>query len=187
MASPIRKITDNYWNWFDVDVASGLNAHLRHLAESPEENTCINIFYLDQLIEIPIHKRCFKTKPNTLASLIRTSHVGRQELQEIRKSLELSGFSLKLRRSPKKKFLNQVVASVPVDDPTYPLKVRLILSTIAETLEQEMPEKVGIGYCEHIHPEALPGTYQFHGDVESLAYKIGHKVGSTIGILFKDD
>lgn len=177
----------NYWTWFDVDVASGLNAHLRYLADTLEENACLNVFYLDQPVEIPIHKRCFKMKPNILSSLIRTSHVGRQELQEIRESLELSGFPLKLRRSPKKKYLNQVVAFVSVDDPPYPLKIRQILAAVAESLGEEMPAKVGVGYYVPILPGALPGTYHYNSDFESLAFKLGKKIGSTMGSLFKGE
>lgn len=177
----------NYWTWFDVDIASGLNAHLRYLANTLEENSCLNLFYLDQPVEIPIHKRCFKTKPNVLSSLIRTSHVGRQELQEIKESLRSNGFSLKLRRSPKKKFLNQVVASVSVDDPAFPLKIRQIVATVANTLGKEMPTHVGIGYDFPILPETLPGTYQYNSDREPVLFKLGKKVGSTVGSLFKVD
>jgi hypothetical protein len=175
----------NYWTWFDIDVASGLNAHLRYLANTLEDNSCLNIVYLDQPVEIPIQKHCFKTKPDVLSSLIRTSHVGRRELQEIQESLHSNGFSLKLRRSPKRKFLNQVVASVPIDEPTFPLEVRQILATVAETLGKEMPARVGIGYYLPIPPETLPGIYHYNSDRESLSFNIGKKIGYAAGYLFK--
>ncbi len=177
----------SYWTWFDVDVASGLNAHLRYLANALEENSCLNVFYLDQSVEIPIHKRCFKTKPNVLSPLIRTSHVGRQELLEIQESLNSNGFTLNLRRSPKKKFLNQVIVPVSVDDPLYPIKIREVLATVAEILGKKMPARVGIGYYLPIPTETLPGTYRYDSDFEPLAFKLGKKVGSTIGSLFKVD
>ena len=107
----------SYWTWFDVDVASGLNAHIRYLADALQEDSCLYVRYLNKPVEIPVHKRCFKTKPAVVSPLIRTSDLGREELQKVRELLESEGFTLGLRRSPKKKFLNQVTARVPVDDP----------------------------------------------------------------------
>lgn len=158
----------SYWTWFDVDVASGLNAHLRYLADVLEEGCCLYVLYLDKSVEIPIYKRCFKTKPTVLSPLIRTSDVGRGRLEEVREMLESQGFSLRLRRSPKKKFLNQVSSPVPVDDPLYPLKIRQILATVAEAVGEQVPAQVVIGYHQIRFSTNLPGKIHLQGKAATL-------------------
>ena len=170
----------SYWTWFDVDVASGLNAHTRYLADTLEENSCLYIRYLAKVVEIPVHKRCFKTKPTVLSPLIRTSDVGRKELQEIRERLESEGFSLRLRRSPKKKYLNQVTVPIPIDNPLYPLKIREVLATIAEVLGDEMPAQVVVAYHQNRFSENLPGEIHYKGKAATLAYEIGKAIGSKL-------
>ena len=170
----------NYWTWFDVDVASGLNAQIRCLADALEENTCLYVRYLNKPVEIPIHKRCFKMKLTVLSPLIRTSDVGREELRRVREMLESEGFSLGLRRSPQKRFLNQVTAPVPVDDPLYPLKIRAILATVAEVRGEEMPAQVVIGYHQNTFNEALPGDIHYDSKAATLGYKLGKAIGSKL-------
>ena len=170
----------SYWTWFDVDVASGLNGHIRYLATVLEENSCLYIRYLDKSVEIPVHKRCFKTKPTVISPLIRTSDVGRDELRRIRELLNYDGFSLAYRRSPKKKFLNQITAPIPVDDPLYPLKIRSVLATIAEVLGEEMPHHVVIGYHQNTFSQTLPGDIHYDSKAAIVAYKLGKMVGSKL-------
>ena len=170
----------SYWTWFDVDVASGLNAHLRYLADALQENSCLYVRYLDNPVEIPVHKRCFKTKPTALSPLIRTSDVGRERLEQVRQLLETEGFTLGLRRSPKKKFLNQVTAPVSIDDPTYPLKIRAVLVTVADVLGEKMPAQVVIGYHQNKFSEALPGDIHYDSKAATFAYELGKKVGSKL-------
>lgn len=171
---------NSYWTWFDVDVASGLNAHVRYLADSLQENSCLYVWYLDKPIEIPIHKRCFKTKPTVVSPLIRTSDVGRNELQKISELLDSEGFALSQRRSAKRNFLSQVTAPVPVDNPVYPLRIRSILEIVAEILGQEMPNQVVIGYHQISFSENLPGNIHHDSKAATVAYKLGKKVGSMM-------
>lgn len=170
----------SYWTWFDVDVASSLNAHVRYVADALEEGSCLFVLYLDNSVEIPIHKRCFKTRPNVLSPLIRTSDVGPERLQEIKGALESEGFSLRLRRSPKKKFLNQVRVPVPVDDPLYPIKIRRILATVAEVLGERMPAQVVIGYHQDRFTENLPGEIHYLSKIATLSHKLGRAIGSKL-------
>ena len=170
----------SYWTWFDVDVASSLNAHLRYLAGALEEGSCLFVRYLDKPVEVPVHKRCFKTKPDVLSSLIRTSDVERETLQEIKDVLESKGFSLRLRRSPKKKFLNQVTALIPIDDPLYPVKIREILATVAQALGETMPAKVVVGYHQDRFSEDLPGEIHYQSKAATLGYKMGKAIGSKL-------
>ena len=168
----------SYWTWFDVDVASGLNAHFRYLAEALEENSCLYVRYLDRSLEIPVYKRCFKTKPTVLSPLIRTSDLGREELQKVREMLEPAGFSLRLRRSPKKKFLNQVIVPISVDDPLYPIKIREVLATTAVVFGEEMPKQLVIGYHQNRFSENLPGEIHYQSKVATLGNKLGKAIGS---------
>jgi hypothetical protein len=170
----------SYWTWFDVDVASGLNAHIRYLAESLEDYSCLFLRYLNKPVEIPVYKRCFKTKPTVVSPLIRTSDVGREELQKVRETLESEGFPLKLRRSPKRRFLNQVSAPIPVDDPLFPLKVRSILTTVAEALGEKMPDRVVVGYHQNAFGEPLPGEFHYNSKAPQIAYNLGKKLGSKM-------
>ena len=170
----------SYWTWFDVDVAYGLNAHIQYLAEALEENSCLFIRYLDKAVEIPICKRCFKTKTAVLSPLIRTSDVGREQLQNVREMLESDGFSLRLRRSPKKGFLNQVTVPVSVDDPLYPMKIRRILVTVAEVLGKDMPTHVVIGYHKNRFTETLPGDLHYDSKAATLGFKLGRAIGSKL-------
>jgi len=170
----------SYWTWFDADVASGLNAHLRYLADALEEGSCLFVRYLDKPVEVPVHKRCFKTKPDVLSPLIRTSDVGRETLEEIKEILESKGFSLRLRRSPKKKFLNQVTVLVPIDDPLYPIKIREILATVARVLGETMPAQVVIGYHQNRLTENLPGEIHYQSKAATLGYKMGKAIGSKL-------
>lgn len=169
-----------YWAWFEVDVSSGLNAHIRYLADKLEKDSCLFITYLDKPVEIPIHKRCFKTKPSVVSPLIRTSDVGRDELEKVREALDAEGFSLKLRRSPKKKFLNQVVVPIGTDDPLFPLKIRSVLETVAGVLGEEMPEKIEVGYVQMRFREQLPGEFHYRTKAASLGYKLGKAAGSIL-------
>ena len=170
----------NYWTWYEVEYSSGLNAHIRYLAEELDADSCLYVRYLTEQVEIPIHKRCFKTKPTVLAPLIRTSDVGRDQLQRIRDSLEAKAFSLKLRRSPKRKFLNQVTASVPIDDPMYPLKIREILTTVAEYLGEALPSQITVGYHQNRFSENLPGEIYYKSKAATLGYKLGKAIGSNV-------
>lgn len=170
----------SYWTWFDVDVASGLNAHLRYLADVLDKDSCLYVRFLDKAVEIPIHKRCFKRSPPVLSSLIRTSDVGRQQLQKIRETLESEGVALKLRRSTKKKILNQVTAFVPVDDELYPLKISAILTAVAKILGEEMPARVVIGYHQSQFSEDLPGDIHYDSKIATLAYRLGKAIGTKL-------
>lgn len=168
----------NYWAWFEVDVSSGLNAHIRYLADELEEDSCLFITYLDRTVEIPIHKRCFKTKPSVVSPLIRTSEVGRDELEKVRVALDAKGLSLQLRRSPKKKFLNRVVVPISTDDSLFPLKIRSVLETVASVLGEEMPARIEVGYFQMRFKERLPGEFHYRTRAASLGYEIGKSVGS---------
>lgn len=170
----------SYWIWFDVDVASSLNAHLRYLAGALEEGSCIFVQYLDKPVEMPVHKRCFKTKADVLSPLIRTSDVGRETLLEIKEILESKGFSLRLRRSTKKNFLNQVTVQVPTDDPLYPIKIREILATVAQALGKTMPTQVVVGYHQNRFTENLPGEIHYQSKAASLGHKMGKAIGSKL-------
>lgn len=170
----------DYWTWFDVDVASGLNAHIRHLADSLEENSCLYIRYLDKPVEIPVHKRCFKTKPTIIAPLIRTSDVGRSELEEIQDLLDSKAFPLGLRRSPKKNFLNQITVRLPINNSSYPLHLRTVLEVVAEIIGEEMPSRVVIGYDNVKFSEPLPGSIQFRSKAGTIGYKLGKKLGTML-------
>ena len=169
---------DRYPNSYDVNVASELNAHIRYLAESGEENSCLFIRYLDNAVEIPVYKRCFKTKPAVVSPLIRTSYVGREELQNIRVILASQGFHLRLRHSPKMRFLNQISAPIPVSDPLFPLKIRSILTSVAGVLGEKMPDRVLVGYDTFTLAEPLPGKLYFASKLSQIAFELGKKHGS---------
>ncbi|MEM1232109.1 MAG: hypothetical protein AAGI15_16345 [Pseudomonadota bacterium] len=168
-----------YWIWFEIELATDLNAHLRYLAETLIADDCLNILYLDPPVEITVHKRCFTTKPAQIEPLIRTSSIGRDQLANIQKRLETSGYELKLRRSSKKKLLNQIKVPLAIDDPMYTLKVRQILETVALEHDQSMPDKAIIGYQQHRIYRPLPGTLHF----AFLLTKLGYVAGNSLGRL----
>ena len=168
-----------YQTWYELESLSELNAHLQYLRSTMRNDSCLFISFLDQIVEIPIYKREFKTKPTEIAPLVRTSSVGRAELANLRDSLSADGYRLRERRSPKKKYLNQVSVRLSTEDDLFPSHVKKILSAIADVKGEVMPDAMIVGYFAVDFSPSLPGQWHADSSFHSTIFKIGKKIGRT--------
>jgi hypothetical protein len=156
-----------------------VHAHLRHFVESEMPSHAAEIVLDPAGVGIPIVRHAYKSKPDSLGLLIRTSSVGRDRLHKIAGHLQSKGQSLKLRRSAKLRLLSQCNVCWPVSDATYPAQAVHILQVISGVLECPWPLELSIVYEAVEVNTSLPGVMD-RGKAGNLGYSLGKMIGRIV-------
>lgn len=156
---------------------SEVQTHIRHLGEELNDKESLEIRVDDIDSEFTLTKNTYKVKPTTLSLLIRTSDVGRDEIQALHSWLASEPYVIKVRKSPKQKYISQIKIVWSVADPLYPASIISSLEKICRKIGGAWPPTISIGYYPYkINYQNLPGKLE----VNSLLWKAGHKLGSVI-------
>jgi hypothetical protein len=152
--------------------------HIRHLAEKLNDKESLEIRVVDIGSEFTLTKNTYKMKPATLSFLIRTSDIGRDEIHALHDWLASEPYTIKVRRSPKKKYISQIKIVWSVADEKYPMSIISSLETICNKLDGRWPPAIFIGYYSYkMDYKMLPGKLE----VDSYFWNIGNKLGKAIG------
>ena len=157
-----------------------LNAHCHYIASKFASNDRVELTLGEAAIEIPIIKRTYKRKVDSIGLLIRSGSVGRVELDRIVDSLKLESHDLKLRKSAKLKMVSQCTPFWTVDDPSLPLQFVGVLKLICQETGLEWPPKFSLNYPVYEVDETLPGTLKL-----DPLWKAGQSIGRVIGSIIK--
>ena len=157
---------------------SDFQTHIRHLVEEVNDSNTFEIRIEDICAEFSLIRNTYKVKPTTLSLLIRTSDVGRDNIYGLHNLLILEPYTLKIRKSPKKKLINQIKIVWDTADSSYPLSVISGLKKVCSQLDASWPPDLSIGYysLNSAHQD-LPGKLT----VNSLLWNTGHVIGKVIG------
>lgn len=165
----------------DVDLVD-FQVHIRHLAENLRSTESFEINIKDIGIEFSLIKNSYKVKPTTLSLLIRTSDVGRNKLYELHSWLLTEPYTIKVRKSQKKKYINQVKIIWDTSDSFYPADIVSALNKICSKLGGVWPPSLLLGYYSYkMSYKNLPGKLV----VDSLFWKAGYAVGLAISKIVK--
>ena len=94
-------------------VYKGINAfqlqtHIRNFIKEFGNKESFEVRIENINAEFTLTKNTYKTKPSTLSILIRTGDVGRKEIHFLHKWLESGDYQIKVKRSPKRKYISQI-------------------------------------------------------------------------------
>jgi hypothetical protein len=157
-----------------------LNAHCHYIARKFAFSDRVALTLGEVAIEIPIVKRTYKRKVDSIGLLIRSGSVGRVGLDRIVDSLKLKSHDLKLRKSAKLRLISQCTPYWQVDDASLPLHFVSVLKLICQETGLEWPPKLSLNYPVYEVDETLPGTLKL-----DPLWKAGHSVGRAIGRIIK--
>ena len=157
-----------------------LNAHCHYIAKKLASSDRVELTLGEAAIEIPIVKRSYKRKIDTIGLLIRSGSVGRVGLDRIVDSLKLESHDLKLRKSAKLKIVSQCTTYWPVNDVALSLHFVAVLKLICQETKLIWPPKLTLNYPVYEVDETLPGTLRL-----DPIWKAGHRLGRAIGRVIK--
>ncbi|MEX2500542.1 MAG: hypothetical protein WD397_16875 [Wenzhouxiangellaceae bacterium] len=157
---------------------SEFQTHIRHLGEKLNDKESLEVRVDDIDSEFTLIKDTYKVKPTTLSLLIRTSEVGREEIHVLHSWLAIEPYVIKVRLSPKKKYISQIKIVWSVTDPLYPANIISCLEKICRKMGGAWPPTLFVGYYSYkMDYQNLPGELE----VDSLVWKAGYKLGLVIG------
>ena len=133
-----------------------VQAHIRHCALNLAESERMELLFCGTETIVPISRRSFKKNSDQLCVLLRSGHVGREQLMELKSIFQERGHQLRLRRSAKLKLLSNVTVLLPIDDPMLPVKATKLLKSVAEQVVNPKPLTFVAGY------------YKIRGDIARL-------------------
>jgi hypothetical protein len=135
---------------------------------------------MDPEVEIPIQKRNYVRKPTEILLQLRTSSIGREPLKSLCEFFASEGYNLQLRRSPKKRYINQCLLKLSVQDALYPRKVAFVLESIGRVMNRSISPPIIVGYNPNAFAGGLPGTIKFESAVLRAGYNLGKKLGELV-------
>lgn len=90
---------------FEGITEEGVKAHLRYCASSLKSGDRVEFLLCDVGVVIPVVKSVYRKKSSTLDILIRSGSMGRDQLEELRTSLSVGGYDLRVSFTTRKKLL----------------------------------------------------------------------------------
>jgi hypothetical protein len=159
-----------------------LKTHIRHLAEKLRDKDSIEIKVEDIGVEFSLIKNTYKVKATTLSLLIRTSDVGRDKLYELHSWLLTKAYNIKVRKSPKKKYINQIKVVWDTSSGRYPTDIASGLNEICFKLGSVWSSYLSIGYFAYkMNHQNLPGKLE----VDTYLWKAGYAIGWIVGKIMR--
>jgi len=162
-----------------------LQLHIKFLAkELVDKDSCeIRIDEIDA--EFTLSKKIYKTKPTTLTLLIRTSDVGRDAIYMLHDWLIAENYSIKVKRSPKKKYINQIRVAWDVSDNFFAVDICSCLKKINHKISGTDTVTLWVGYFYLSRAfRELPGKLEVSSFMWNFGNKTGRIFGSIVAKLF---
>jgi len=143
-------------------------SHIKFLAKDLFDRDCFEIRIDEMGAEFTLSKKAYKTKSTTLTLLVRTSDVGRVS----------EDYSIKVRRSPKKKYISQIRIIWDISDTLFVTDISSCLKKINNKIGGTDNVSLWVGYFYSSKAfQELPGKLE----VSSFMWNVGNKIGRIIG------
>jgi len=153
-------------------------AHTKFLAENLFDKDSFEIRIDEIDAEFTLSKKTYKTKSTTLTLLVRTSDVGRDAIYMLHDWLSTENYSIKVRRSPKKKYINQIRIIWNVSDSLFATDISSCLKKINHKIGGTDSITLWVGYFYTTKAlQELPGKLE----VSSFMWNLGNKIGRIAG------